>query len=200
MNETDDIPSPASLREEDFEAALERNGALRGVQVLYAAFGLGVLLFVLVAVSMYFLIEPPGEGLGDVLSLLSLVHAIAAVTQWSVGFLLFNARLSPASLRGQMQPEGPAAGHAPAKSAAEAADDCVGDLRAAFLIRAAMFEGAALFGVVVCLLGSAGGGIREAPIYWLNLLSALVLFVFLALTFPTRQHLVDVFRMKIADS
>ncbi len=63
-----------------------------------------------------------------------------------------------------------------------------------------MLEAPALFGIVVCLVGSLNGQLHAEPIYWLNLASTVVLVLFVALSFPSRERLVDLFRRKKEDA
>ena len=62
-------------------------------------------------------------------------------------------------------------------------------IRAIIVVRLAMYESAAMFGLVVCLLGVLTGVIYQNAIYWLNAITALVLFVFIVKTFPNRDRL-----------
>lgn len=62
------------------------------------------------------------------------------------------------------------------------------------IIRAALMEGPALFGVIACLMGVTEGVIPQQPVYWLNLFSYVIFAGMVVWTFPTRQRLEDRFK------
>ncbi len=148
---------------------------LKALQAIQAALVTGVLLFGLVVVVLA--IRPQSIGAAPptpaaTLTLLSLVHGVMALGAWAAAFLLHGALLRSAGA-GAGAPDG-------ALSLAA--------LRKATLVRLALLEGPALFGLVVCLLAALGGTLREAPIYGLNAVSALAFLAFAALSFPTRER------------
>jgi hypothetical protein len=55
------------------------------------------------------------------------------------------------------------------------------------LIELALREGAAFFGLVVCVLGIQNGALAARPIYWVNALSAILFLLYAAVTFPRQQ-------------
>jgi len=106
------------------------------------------------------------------LNLLSLLHVVAAgVCYWLAG-ALFARRLSP-----KEEDEGPVD---PGTSFHR--------LRATIILRLAMVEAPAWFGVVICLFAGIRGGLAHDPVYWLNFASTLVLVIFAVKTFPSRSR------------
>ena len=63
------------------------------------------------------------------------------------------------------------------------------DLRGAAILRLAMLEGCALFGVVICLLGVVLEAATQHPWIWANAASAALFLIFAVLTFPTAERL-----------
>ena len=57
------------------------------------------------------------------------------------------------------------------------------------LVEGAIVEFGALFGITVVFLNRLNGLIEEMPILWLGYLGPLVLFTFLAMTFPTAERI-----------
>lgn len=57
------------------------------------------------------------------------------------------------------------------------------------LVEGAIIEFGALFGITVVFLNRLNGLIEEMPILWLGYLGPLVLFTFLAMTFPTADRI-----------
>ena len=79
---------------------------------------------------------------------------------------------------------------------ASTAEGCFGIIRTAGIIRLALMEGAAFFGLVVCLLGAIFGQLKEFPIYWLNVLPCLAMIAFIVVSFPSKAGLESVFQDK----
>ena len=195
-----------NITEEEFAASLDTSSDLRGMQILSFAFMAGVVSFACVVIFLYFNnaqganIErevPKGQaelldGLGEVsiLPLLSFVHTIMAIACWSLGFYLYEAILRRKRFGSILQvlpgihSEDPQAGFWVS-------------LRGAFVIKIAMLQAPALFGLIICLLAILSGDIYSSPLYWLNTLSAVVLVLYMASAFPTRDRIVDVFRMMV---
>ncbi|MBI5215722.1 MAG: hypothetical protein HY960_08210 [Ignavibacteriae bacterium] len=59
------------------------------------------------------------------------------------------------------------------------------------IITVASFEMPAMFGLVVCLLGVLDGSFSSYPEFLLNIVPAFILIVYIALTFPSRERIVD---------
>ena len=66
----------------------------------------------------------------------------------------------------------------------------------ASIIRLAMMEAPALFGIVICLLAVFGEGLDDQPVYWLNLASVVLFLFYLAASFPTRERVLELLRRK----
>jgi hypothetical protein len=62
-------------------------------------------------------------------------------------------------------------------------------VQTAFLARAALREGAALFGLVAALLGAQNGVLRLYPAYWANFAPLGLFLVFAKLHWPTAENL-----------
>ena len=68
-------------------------------------------------------------------------------------------------------------------------------VRAAFLVRCVLREGAALSGLGVAALGAVSGALRVYPAYWANLAPAVLFWSFLCLHWPSAEKL----KSEIAD-
>lgn len=145
---------------------------LRALQVVQAALMGGVFFFGLVVVL--FAIRPPAASATPiaprVLLLLSALHAAGALGAWAVAPFLQGLLL--ARLGARMGAVG-----------------TVGALRSALVLRLALLEGPALFGLVICLLAGISGALRATPLYWLNALSAVAFIGYGVLSFPTVERL-----------
>ncbi len=144
---------------------------VRALGVLQAALGAGPLMFWAVIVAMSQVPELQGKapepGQVQLVTLLSAVHAFMCLSCWTLGVLLFQRTLAT---------EVPARGGLMAR------------LRAATILRLALFEGPALLGAVTCFLALQFGAARELPLVWLNAISTFVLLFMVVGTFPTRAR------------
>jgi hypothetical protein len=148
---------------------------VKTLQVVAATMGLGVLTFVVVVVGLYLgpMSERRADGLGilPVLTIVSMAVFLACLPLSAIlGRTLVSRALATAS--GE---DLPVRG--------------VQALRTATVVRLALLEAAAILGVMVCLLGTLTGALRNAPLYWVNLLPAAVFLMILMLTFPGRARL-----------
>ena len=150
---------------------------IKAMQILNAAFMLGLFGFVLVVLCLFLGSSTPESGLeklrdpdGSIehLRLLSIASVPLVISAWAAGLVLYRLRTSRKALL---------------------SDSSSFDIRGAFILRLACIEGSGLFGCVICLLGVTDHTIDDHPLLWLNLLSPAVALGFMAVTFPTRKSL-----------
>ena len=73
------------------------------------------------------------------------------------------------------------------------AERCVARQRVAVILGLAPLEGAAFFGLTVCIVGATNGTLQELPYYWINALSPTMFLAYGVVTFPTKDRLADWF-------
>ncbi len=148
---------------------------VRVLQVVSAALGAGVLTFALVVLLLSTTSSAEAtEADLDMTRLMSGVHVFLALFLYAVAPVVYRMLVRKAR-------------------EASTAGALLQGIRNAEVVRLAFYEGAALFGLVVCLLGVHSGSLQAAPVYWYNLFSTLVMFGAVALTFPTRDRLEAVY-------
>ena len=125
--------------------------------------------------------EPADPWLVRTLSLIVLGLSVVALP---AGQLLHRSQRTGSTLvrMALKQPDQLAALADPAKRA-------VVTLRMALVLRLALLEAVALFGIVVCYLAVLTGTLHESPLYWLNGLPAVLLALHTLLSFPTRDRM-----------
>lgn len=186
------------LSMEKFSKQLSQNQVLV-FQVMSLAMGAGILVFLLIVLHVYFFnltdTEPQEPPDSSVLKILTVVHILEAGIAYIVGFILYRHVVSRRRLlkhailplsRGMNQ-RGSLEGN------------CAAAMFSGTVLRLAMYEGTALFGLVICLTGSLDGTLQHYPLYWLNLFSLVFMILFILITFPTRQKLEDIFRARFGD-
>ncbi len=61
----------------------------------------------------------------------------------------------------------------------------------AYIVRLAMMEAVALFGLIVCFVALSQGTLQHQPLYWLNAASSAIFVGFLAATFPSDTRVAE---------
>jgi hypothetical protein len=157
---------------------------LRPLQIIHFALAGGV--FVFLVVTMFLpgspvVLRPGGE---DILTILSMVHVIGFFSAFAIGRFVYDSQLRHDRLQSMVQglPE------------QAARDQVLGLLRRVTIVRLALLEGAAFFGLAVVLIAKMTGVVTEAPVYWLNALSSVIFIGFVMFTFPTRDKINDLLR------
>lgn len=162
----------------DLDGLVTRSDLLT-LQVLHVALPLGAITFAVVIGAMAALgfdgqggewtsgdASTPEEAV-SLLRTLSLAHLVLAV-----GLALLLPKVLPRHRSG----------------AEEHPRVALGRVRASYIIRLIVLEGAAMFGLTVCLVGVVRGVMVEHPVYWLNVASSLVLLAASVLAFPSRER------------
>jgi hypothetical protein len=164
---------------------------LRVMAIIQTALVVAPLLYVIPVIVMVSTRNtmPPGPNEFFLLNILSFMHGGALLTAAFGGTFLFQRIFSAERLA-----EGP--DHEPEALAVVT----LGSLRSAIILRLALFEGAAFFGITVCILAMMNGVLDAEPVYWLNLGSLLVFTAFAVQTFPTKERLTSWFEEMLARS
>jgi hypothetical protein len=157
---------------------------LRPLQIIHFALAGGVSIFLVVTMILTGspVVVPPGGE--DLLTVLSMVHAIAFIAAIAIGRFLYDSQLRRDRLQSMAQ----------GVSEQAARDLVLGLLRRVTIVRLALLEGAAFFGLAVVLIAKMTGVVTEAPVYWLNALSSVIFIGFVVFTFPTRDKINDLLR------
>lgn len=190
----------AEVSSKDFEAALTP-AEVRVFQIIQGALGLGIALFLSVSVLLALLDTgaPPEEAVQGLplVRLLSLVHIAVAVALFVTANLVSDLQFRSERLAETRRQE---LRHARGEVLHNPAKQCLAILRTALIVRLAMYEGIAMFGLVVCVLAAVNGVLQAYPVYWLNALTSVAFIGYVVLTFPTAERLKVLFLAKIKQS
>jgi hypothetical protein len=167
------------LNKEDIAKNLKPQ-SLRTIQIIQFAIIIGPLLFFGVCLLLHAMGKgsPAGEPELEML-MLPITGLMFLGSLVAVGFVP-NLILKPDSLAGR------AAG-----MAGDPVEWALSIHRVVVIIRMALLEGAALFGLVVLLLAVMGGRLFEYPILWLSTLPLLVHVACGLITFPSKNSVVE---------
>lgn len=166
---------------EDFSKQLKQQDFI-GMLILQSALTMGVVIFSGVVGMLFFVGQH--EANVDNTDMINILSAVAGVLSFSsiMFFVAFpKLRYKEDNLRGIFESE-----------------DVVGSFIAQFritrLVQMAVLEGAALLGVVTCLLAVLFGVMAEKPVYWVNLTPAAIMILISVANFPTKSHLYGHFK------
>jgi hypothetical protein len=171
---------------------------VRTSQIIQGALASGIALLSVVVLLMYNLVDiqadapPPDTSVIQTMSLIQLVLACVLVFTAKI---VYDMQFRPERLRRVLVQGLPNSQRQMVHLAPPQL--CIALIRAAMIIRLAMYEGIALFGLVICLLAVVEGVMQAYPLYWLNVLSSLLVVGYIVLTFPNAQRIKMVFMEKI---
>jgi hypothetical protein len=162
---------PSRFSRSELEAAVDARVLLQA-RVLQVAFTLAPLLFFLVVTGIATAPHFGGGLSDDALTVLSMIDAGLLFVALGFGFVLLTRLVESALER--------------AASPAQA----IAAVSRISLLRLALLEGSALFGIVVVLLAGTAGRLVTRPALWWNAMPLLVLIVVSLATLPSRERLV----------
>lgn len=186
------------MDEQELRRALRDSAELRSLTILQLAMTAGVILFLLVVVFLHFTREAgPVDGtMARTAQILSVVHVATAVGCWGMAFFLYNALLRGGNRaavdehrdepRDEHRDENTEAG-------TQARQPFLA-LRNATMVRLALLEAAAIFGLVVLLIAALCGVLGKQPLYWVNLVSPVFFIAFSFLTLPSEDGVIEKLR------
>jgi hypothetical protein len=157
---------------------------LKSYQVFFFANGLGVLLFFFVVLFLFLqsFPNPPLPAADDperYVMMLTALHAVVLVVAYPASVLVYRRILARAFSMEQRS---------------VSAESVISSMRMAGIIRLAIMEWAAFFGLVVLVVATQQGVLQRAPLYWVNLVSTAVMLWFVLTAFPTRARLEEASR------
>jgi hypothetical protein len=179
-----------TLSSSQFEAVLT-DANVRQIQIIQAALGLGVFTFGIVIAVLYTTATavPTREDI-ELIQMLTLGHLVILSGGAAMASILFRnffseRQLAAAAKRTVRDSRG--------QTLTDPASKALAHVRSAIVLRLAVLEAPALFGLVICFLMVTNGAATVAPMYLLNALSAAGFIVYIATTFPNKDRLSGIF-------
>ncbi len=184
------ILMPIQLTAGGFQEALTPS-IIRQMRVIQLALTAAPLIYLVVvlALDVTLVPGPADDAMAGTLAILSVVHCVLAIAGYAGSIAMFNSLFSEQRIRRSV-PEGPVSPELLVTLALTL-------IRAGMLVRLAFFEGIAFLGLSVCVIGVSTGVIDAHPEFWLNGTTTLILLLFSAMTFPTRERVVQLFDEKL---
>jgi Na+/H+ antiporter NhaD/arsenite permease-like protein len=178
------MPYTNTLTRMSFEEALTPV-AMRVTRLIQLGLMAGVLLYAFAVVAVYMQDPTALAGVEEVetVQMMTIPHLAFLLVAFVGGQFLSRRMFSPETLSKSPLQDDPRAW----------AEQCVMVQRSAIIVRLATLEGAAFFGLAVCMVSATNGTLRTFPLYWINLISAGVLLLYGTSTFPTKERLVGWF-------
>jgi len=172
------------LSEYEFERVLTPE-VVRVFQIIQSALLGGATMFALVVLLLHSQHTANGSGDVEVVNILSIINALFAIGVFGISRMLFERMFADQQLNNSIS------------SSAASYEQSLATIRAAIIIRMALLEGAAFFGLVVCMIAVTGGITQQKPEYLFNMASYLLFMLIGINTFPTKNALQDIFRKNI---
>lgn len=178
------MDSISQLTEFEFETVLSDKIVLP-FQVIQAALMTGATMFALGIIVTYF--GAPSSEFPDreLVNALSIVHVFFSITAFGLSRTISDRFFSDRNLANTIRLSG------------SPYMDAVSLLRASMIVRMAILEGSAFFGLVVTLIAVVNGVAGQEPMYMLNMASYVVFMTVGVLTFPSKDKLMDRVRKNI---
>jgi len=181
------MPYHGVLTREAFADAIQPEH-VRISRFIQLAIVLGPLVFMVMVMAMALQRQTagtPGQDAGFLWPL-TIVHLAYAVGAFLAGHLVSDRFFTADRLAGD-----------PTRESAETLVlKCIGLRRTALIVRLALMESAAFFGLVVCLLAVFNGLLPDDTKYWINLASTVFLVVYGLVTLPTKERLAGWFEQQ----
>ncbi len=178
--QTKTMNTTQQLSEYEFASRLTPE-TVRTFQIIHTALMAGATMFLLVILMLHFQTHPSGSTDIGTVNLLSIVHALFALSAFGASRIIFGRLFSEQTILNSPDPYASA----------------LGMMRSALLVRMAVMEGAAFFGLAVCIIAVTGGITQTEPIYFLNTASYALFILTGSMTFPTKDSLTELFRTQI---
>jgi hypothetical protein len=152
---------------------------VKSYQVFYFGNALGVLIFFFVVLFLFLQSfsnpsTPAGPEPEHYVMMLTMLHFIVLTVAYLGATFVYRSLLGRAFSAGQK---------------AASAEAVLSSMRMAGIVRLAIMEWAAFFGLVVLVVSIQQWVLQTNPEYWVNLISTIIMFGFVYGTFPTRARL-----------
>jgi small-conductance mechanosensitive channel len=161
---------------------------VKSYQVFYFGNALGVLIFFFVVLFLFLQSfsdpsTPTGPEPEHYVMMLTMLHFAVLAVAYLAATFVYRSMLARAYSPEQrlVSPEA-----------------VLSSMRLAGIVRLAIMEWAAFFGLVVLVVATQQWVLQHSPEYWVNLISTIVMFGFVFLTFPTRARLEELSRASMS--
>ncbi len=160
------------------EQPLFQDSEIRTLKVICIALSVGVALFAVIAIFLASEEPSPGSARDSAMGMLRVIHLVVTLGAIVLQKILFERVMS-----GKIRPRGTVGPTSFSKTYLSAS-----------IMRLAIVEGAALFGLVIALIGSTGGQIAGDPTYYLHLIPAILLIMTARMTYPSARRVEELAR------
>jgi hypothetical protein len=168
---------------------------IRVLRTIYFGLAAGAFAFGLVILIVYFQLpnKEYDEAMTPTLNILTILNVVFVITSIFLGKYLYDRQFN--TIAPEIQKSSSFANNTVTNNFS-IAEKCLATIRTASIIRLAQLEGSAFLGLVVTMLAVQRGAGNFQPMYFLNALSVLPLFIFIIATFPNADRLEEIFNDK----
>jgi hypothetical protein len=168
------------------------DGYVKTLRIIFFAIATGPIIFWAIILFL-FSNQPLVRGSTDLslLNILSAIHAIMLITMIILVNYIFKN-----GLIGSKNPVLSMSGalSADQQKGSNPQEKFLGLFHSLSIMRLAILEGTAFFGMVVCFLAGKQGVLSTYPIYWLNAISTMLLASFVLKQFPSKEKIMNCYQ------
>lgn len=154
---------------------------LKQLQIICAALFMGVFIFLIIVVVLYYLKESPISIIPESKSTELLLYLCLLFSPVTILLSNFVAKNNLKQITGE-------------QTKVSNVTDLIHALTSYYVIKFAMLEGGALFGGVVLILGITSGSIYMNEMIWLAIIPILVFFAIVVIEFPTKIKIIEIYK------
>jgi len=167
---------------------------IKPIQIIQLSLVSGLVIVGALVILLYYNIEPSQDHtVSDILFLvqiLTLVHIMFAVPMYILSPIFLKKLVRKDRLSKIPDDTVSSTAHTEMNQA----EKCLFMIRSAIIIRSAMYEGVAFFGLTICLLGAAKGILQSHTVYWVNAFSTIAALWLMLKTYPSRDMILETCR------
>jgi hypothetical protein len=165
---------------------------IKPIQIIQLSLASGLIIVGALVLLLYYQIKPSQDhavsGVLFLVRMLSLMHVMFAIPMYFLSPIILKKMISKDRL--SKIPHGAVSNTEPTEMTQS--EKCLFMIRSAIIVRSAMYEGVAFFGLTILLLGAAKGILQSHTVYWVNAFSTIVALWLMLKTFPSREMILDI--------
>ena len=188
---------PIRLKFSEFQQALTQSAVI-ALKVIQGALGAGIIFF---GVVIFVLSqqtgtwsELPDPSILSLLQILTVAHIVLGLIMALAAPIIFKAIVNERKVETfGTRYTGNSIG-----SDLSVGEKCLAVIKTGMIVRLAMFESVAFFGLIICFLAVLWGVVGSHPVYLINAGSSLLFIIYIFQTFPTKQRIEGIFKKQFA--
>lgn len=159
------------------------------IKIIVGALNAGVVVFLLIALYIFSDVIPvdaPGDNDFQIANILMVVLALLSMTTFYISKIIPDKILDPDGLLAKNI----------SRSAKTDKQKFIGLLTNYFIVKLALMEAPALFGLVIIILTSISGVIHHYSVLWLSIIPLIIMLAYSITNFPNMERVLELLRRR----